>query len=97
MSLKQKLESQLHQARGGAALTTCPNVDPTSPILPSTANGPKKLGMIEDVETFEPELQRLGFRQPYILEQRHIEVVHTRTVEVAPLRGSRRAQNILTK
>jgi hypothetical protein len=44
----------------------------------------EKLSVVENVEVFEPKLQRRRFRQAYILEKRDIVIVHPRPVKKAP-------------
>ena len=42
--------------------------------------------MIEEVEGFGAELQRLRFRQLGVLQERHIPIVQARTMEETPAR-----------
>src|SRR5713226_3351083 len=57
-------------------------------------HGPEELRLIEDVESFQPKLQRFCFRQVDISHQREIGVEHPRPVE-EPARGvARRTQGI---
>jgi hypothetical protein len=78
---ESELEGELHKARRGGlyylAELSAGNV---------AVNGcrTKKLRVIEDVKGFQPELQRLRFRQMEELPQREIGVEHPGTVERAP-------------
>ena len=63
-------------------------------MSPFTAAGAKELRVIERIERFQPELQRLGFGDPEVLEQREIEIQHPGTVEGTARGGAGRAQSI---
>lgn len=43
-----------------------------------------KLGVIEDVEEFKPQFNRLRFRQGNLLAQGHIPVVDARPIKKSP-------------
>src|SRR5580658_3919712 len=53
--------------------------------------------MIENVKRLNPELQRLRFRKPQILKQRHIVVIQPRPAKKSPPRSPRRSQRVLAK
>ena len=58
--------------------------------------GPEKLGMVEGIETFEPDLQHPHFRELRNLVKGYIVVVHTWSVERPPRRVTRRPQSVGT-
>ena len=76
---------QLHQPwrRGADDLAECRVAD-----IAVHGRRPVELSVVEDVERFQPELQRLRLRQAYALRQRHIEVLDTWAVKKPP--GRRR-------
>ena len=59
--------------------------------------GPEELCVVENVETFQPKLERFRFGQAHILEKSHIVVLQPRSVEKAPLGVARRTQSIFAE
>jgi hypothetical protein len=94
VSLEDKFCAQLHEARriGADDLAEVGAADVAVDGL-----RPEKLGMIENVETLDPKLQRLRFGKTHVFEKRHIVVVHSRAVEETPLRRAWRSQGVLAE
>ena len=66
-------------------------------IFPSTACGPKNCAWLNALNASEPELERFRFGQTQILQQRQVEVVHSRSVEKSPLGRAGRSQSVLAE
>ena len=92
--LKKEFRAQLHEARriGVDHLAEIGTADVAVDGLRS-----EKLGVVENVKTLEPKLQRLRFSQAHIFQKRHIVIVHTRSVEKTPFRGTGRSQGVLAE
>ena len=92
--LEQEFRAQLHQAGriGTDDLAEGGTADVAVDGLRS-----EELGVIENVESFQPKLERLRFGQAHVLEQRHVVIVHPRSGEEAPRGVARRAQGVLAE
>src|ERR1700689_3253536 len=92
--LKDELHRRLHQPRSGRAhdLSKRRTVD-----VAVYCGRPLKLGVVEDVESFEPKLQRPGLLQRHALEQSHIVIVDARAVEESALGVAGLSQRLQTE
>ena len=88
LTLEIEFRAELHEAwRTGADHLAKSR---TADISPDGLRS-EKLRVIEYIEAFETELQRLRFRDTQILQQSKIEIVHARATEKPALGGSWRA------
>src|SRR5208283_1490028 len=93
-SLKQKFCADLNESRRRRThdLPKRRAVD-----IPIDRLRSKKLRVVECIERFDSELQRLSFGQTEIFQQRQIEVVYSRPVEESPPGRSWSSQRILAE
>jgi len=56
-----------------------------------------ELGVIPNVERFEPELQALGLSDLRVLQQRHVPIIQARTMEESSRRVTDRAERLSTE
>lgn len=68
--------------RGASAFTTRPNR--LLEKAPFTAAGPKRLRVIENMDSSRAELQLLRFRNMERFQQREVGVEHSRSIEEPP-------------
>ena len=57
----------------------------------------EKLSVVENIKSFEAELQGCGFGEARVLEERHVEVLHSRSVEIAARRVARSAEGVIAE
>src|SRR5580692_9722475 len=94
LDLESELRTQLNQAGRGGADNLAEGR--TADVAVNRLR-PEELGVVENVERFDAELERLRFGQSQVLEQRHIEVLHAGTVEIAARGVARRTERVIAE
>src|SRR5580658_3116371 len=92
--LEKELCAQLHQTRrrGADDLAKGRTGDISVDGLRS-----EELGVIEDIECLDSELQGFGFGQTQILQQRHVVVVHSGSIKESPRGSAKRSEGIFAE